>query len=233
MHTLRYLFFFIKIIGGLLTPAPPLHQDIIQYVVQNNKNKNVSVCTDWITRANLIKDKDMIDINNTPSVFNESGRKPKFVGINALKDLHLSFSGYGIATGEKVTFPTAADLEKNPTKYFKVLDTYVGSPNKSGLVLVERTNAAGKKFTDWFNLSTLSRQATEEDGTRIDIDDFRAEMRTMHDDAERVTSLLGKTIVGGEIAHLFGPKFDRETRKPTGDYIPADYVTISIEKKSK
>lgn len=171
----------------------------------------------------------MIDITNIPSVFNEKGRNPKMVNLNALKDIHLSFSGYGLAEGEKVTFPTADELQKNPTKYIKVLDTYAGSTNKGALILVERTSASGKKMTDWFNLSTLTRQANEADGTRINIDDFRADMRAMHDDSERVQSLLGKTLVGNGTLNAYAPEFNRETRKPTGNYVESSYVTIDVE----
>lgn len=164
----------------------------------------------------------MIDINNVPTVFNEAGRKPKFVGIDALKDLHVSFSGYGIADGETITFPTKEELSANPNKYIKVLDTYPGSPNKGALVLVSRNN----KRTGWFNLSTLSRQAYDADGQRVDIDDFRTEMRAMNDDKERLESLLGCTIKGSGISSLYARDFDRETRKPLDTYSEFDYVII-------
>ena len=170
----------------------------------------------------------MIDITNTPSVFNEKGRNPKMVSVNALKDIHLSFSGYGIQTGEKVTFPTSTELQQNPTKYIKILDTYAGSTNKGALILVERNNG-GKKMTDWFNLSILTRQAVEADGTRINIDSFRENMRAMPSDAERVQALLGKTLVGSGTLEAYAPEFSRETRKPTGNYIEASYVTIDVE----
>lgn len=163
----------------------------------------------------------MIDINNVPTVFNEAGRKPKFVGIDALKDIHVSFSGYGIADGETITFPTKEQLAANPNKYIKVLDTYPGSPNKGALVLVDRNGRTG-----WFNLSTLSRQAYDADGQRVDIDAFRTEMRGMNDDKERLESLLGCTIKGAGSVSLYARDFDRETRKPLATYSEFDYVQI-------
>lgn len=179
----------------------------------------------------------MIEINNAPSIFGETkDRRSKYVGLDALKDSHVSFNGYGIAEDEIITFPTRAEFDKNPGKYIKQIPTYEKSPNNSALFLVDRNGRTG-----WFNLSTLTRAAYEPDPqnpgeyTRVDIDDFRKEMRLMNDDKERVEFLFGKQLKGGAPELLWAPEFGRDAndtktyRKPTGNYkenVP--YVTITV-----
>lgn len=179
----------------------------------------------------------MIEINNAPSIFGETkNRRSKYVGLDALKDSHVSFNGYGIAEDEIITFPTRAEFDKNPGKYIKQIPTYEGSTNNSALFLVDRNGRTG-----WFNLSVLTRVAYEPDPqnageyTRVDIDDFRREMRLMNDDKERVEFLFGKQLKGGAPELLWAPEFGRDAndaktyRKPTGNYkdnVP--YVTITV-----
>lgn len=179
----------------------------------------------------------MIEINNAPSIFGETkNRRSKYIGLDALKDSHVSFNGYGIAEDEIITFPTRAEFDKNPGKYIKQIPTYEGSTNNSALFLVDRNGRTG-----WLNLSVLTRVAYEPDPqnpgeyTRVDIDDFRKEMRLMNDDKERVEFLFGKQLKGGAPELLWAPEFGRDAndaktyRKPTGNYkenVP--YVTITV-----
>lgn len=177
----------------------------------------------------------MIEINNAPSIFGETkNRRSKYVGLDALKDSHVSFNGYGIAEDEIITFPTREEFDQNPTKYIKTIPTYEGSTNNSALFLVDRNGRTG-----WLNLSVLTRVAYEPDQTdpdkfvRVDIDDFRKEMRLMNDDKERVESLFGKQLKGGQPVTLWAPEFGRDKtkenyRKPTGNYDTASYVTIEV-----
>lgn len=179
----------------------------------------------------------MIEINNAPSIFGETkNRRSKYVGLDALKDSHVSFNGYGIAEDEIITFPTREEYDQNPGKFIKTIPTYDGSPNNSALILVDRNGRTG-----WFNLSVLTRIAYEPDPQspgdykRTDIDDFRKDMRLMNDDKERVEFLFGKQLQGGQPVMLWAPEFGRDKddaktyRKPTGDYkenVP--YVTITV-----
>lgn len=181
----------------------------------------------------------MIEINNAPSIFGETkNRRSKYVGLDALKDSHVSFNGYGIAEDEIITFPTREEYDQNPGKYIKTIPTTDDpkNANVSALILVDRNGRTG-----WFNLSTLTRVAYEPDPQnpgdykRTDIDDFRKEMRLMNDDKERVEFLFGKQLKGGAPEMLWAPIFGRDAsdaktyRKPTGEYkenVP--YVTITV-----
>lgn len=179
----------------------------------------------------------MIAVNEAPSIFGETKtRKSRYVGLDALKDSHVSFNGYGIAEDEIITFPTREEFDANPNKFIKVIPTYEGSSNNSALFLVDRNGRTG-----WFNLSVLTRQAYEPDErdpekfVRVDIDDFRASMRLMNDDKERVESLFGKQLKGGAPVMLWAPEFGRDKndpktyRKPTGEYTDnVAYVTIEV-----
>ena len=172
----------------------------------------------------------MIDVNKVPVIMDEQARGAKMVLLSELKDIHLSFSGFGVGEGDVISFPTADEVEANPRKYFKVMATYPGSKNKSGFVLVERN---GK--TDWLNLSVLSRQMYDADGNRQDIDEFRTMMRDrsqFQSDEDRVRYLLGKTIKGTSTISAYAPEFDRTTRQPVpGKWIEAKYVTIDVVSK--
>ena len=60
------------------------------------------------------------DINNAPAILNEKDRNFAFQKLDALKGLHVSFSGYSIAEGEEIYFPTAEQLEAHPYKFIKI-----------------------------------------------------------------------------------------------------------------
>lgn len=170
------------------------------------------------------------NLTKVPSIFNSKDRNVKSEGLNALKDIHVSFNGYGLAEGEQVTFPTEAEIKANPTAFIKTMDTYRGSQNRSALFLVLDGN--GKQR--WFNLSVLSRQMNIDDmGTRGDIDPFRTKMRTMNDDLERIEYLYGKTIKGVSTINGYAPIFG-DDRRPTGQYKEAKYVQIEeVSSKKK
>ena len=166
-------------------------------------------------------------MNSDPRIFGETpDRKASYVVLDALKDTHVSFNGYGIAEGEKVTFPTQQELEANPKKYFKTMKATPTSTNKSAFCKVSRQMPGKEARTSWFNLSTLTRQAYDENGKRLTIDEFRAEMAEYNDDAERMQHLLGRTIIGTGEIQAFRRDFDRDTRKPLDTVSEAPFVTI-------
>lgn len=174
------------------------------------------------------------DINNAPAILNEKDRNFSFQKIDALKGLHVSFSGYSIAEGEEIYFPTAEQLETHPNKFIKIGVTQKGSTNKSALIRVNRKPAdSGEAYEGWFNLSVLSRTANDAEGRRIQIDDFRSQMNLLNDDQDRVLACLGKKLVGTGVMSAYAPKF--VDRKPALDedgkriYVPADFVTVSLE----
>lgn len=167
----------------------------------------------------------MINIKNLPTLFGEtSSRYPKFETLDALKSSHVSFNGYGVLEGEQVVFPTKAEVDANPRGFIKTMASYEGSQNRSAFIAVTRIQN-GKSRESWFNLSNLTRQAYQ-NGQRVDIDQFRTDMRALHDDKERVEALLGKTLEGGAPV-----RYDRaifKDNRPTGEYEPYDYVTIKV-----
>lgn len=174
------------------------------------------------------------DINEAPAILNEKDRKFAFQKIDALKGLHVSFTGYSISEGEEVYFPTADQLEAHPNKFIKVGVTQKGSTNKSALIRVNRKPAdSGEAYEGWFNISVLTRTAYDAEGRRIPIDEFRTQMNLLNDDQDRFLACLGKKLVGTGIMSAYAPKF--VDRKPALDedgkriYEPAEFVTVSLE----
>lgn len=184
----------------------------------------------------------MINVNNAPSIFGESPkRKSNYVGLDALKDKHVSFNGYGISEDDVITFPTRAEFDAAPKKFIKTIPTYDGSPNTSVLFLVDRNGRES-----WLNLSVLTRTGYAEEidpegntvYKRAEIDDFRKEMNAMNDDKERVEYLFGKQIMGGAprtdlYAQNFGrdPEDKKTYRKPLGTYNLYPYVTLDVAER--
>lgn len=181
----------------------------------------------------------MINVNNAPSIFGETpNRRSTYVGLDALKDQHVSFNGYGIGEDDIITFPTREQFDVAPKKFIKTIPTYEKSKNLSVLFLVDRNGRES-----WLNLSVLTRQGYVADGTddngdvkykREDIDEFRKDMRAMNDDKERVEWLFGKQIMGSTPRTMFAPEFGRDPqnvetyRKPLGTYSEYDYVTLEV-----
>lgn len=170
----------------------------------------------------------MIDIKKAPQLFGESADwRSTNQGIDALKNSNVSFNGYGIAEGEIIVFPTEAEIKANPKAYVKQRPTSPGSSRVTSLILVERING-GEGRTSWFNMSTLSRQANQADGTRFYLNDFMESMGNCNDDFERFHKLIGKKVVGARTTPAYGPEFDKDTRKPTGEYVSRDYVEVEL-----
>lgn len=170
----------------------------------------------------------MIDIKKAPQLFGESADwRSTNQGIDALKNSNVSFNGYGIAEGEIIVFPTEAEIKANPKAYVKQRPTSPGSTRITSLVLVERITG-NESRTSWFNMSTLSRQANQADGTRFYLNDFMESMGNCSDDFERFNKLIGKKVIGARTTPAYGPEFDKDTRKPTGEFIPRDYVEVEV-----
>ena len=174
------------------------------------------------------------DVKNAQAILAEKERNFAFQKADALKGLHVSFTGYSIAEGQEIYFPSAEELEKDPNKQLKIGLTQKGSTNKSALVRVNRKAPGSDTLREgWFNMSVLSRIAYDAEGKRIQIDEFREEMNSLNDDYDRFLACLNKKLVGTGIMSAYAPKF--VDRKPALDedgkriYIPADYVTISME----
>lgn len=184
----------------------------------------------------------MINVNNAPSIFGESPkRRSTYVGLDALKDKHVSFNGYGMSEDDIITFPTRAEFDANPKQFIKTIPTYEGSTNTSVLFLVDRNGRES-----WLNLSVLTRTGYEQqinpEGDvvyrRAEIDDFRKDMNAMNDDKERVEYLFGKQLMGSAPRKdLYAQKFGRDPedkktyRKPLGEYELYDYVTIEVAER--
>ena len=174
------------------------------------------------------------DINNAPAILNEKDRNFSFQKLDALKGLHVSFSGYSIADGEEIYFPTAEQLEMHPNKFIKIGVTQKGSTNKSALIRVNRKSAGSDEvYEGWFNLSVLSRTAYDAEGRRIQIDDFRAQMNLLKDDYDRVQACLGKKLIGtGVRSDLYVPKMSDSRRLLDSNgkvvYEQADFVTTKL-----
>lgn len=178
--------------------------------------------------------KPNFNLASAPAVFNEEGRNSKYVGLDGLKGIHVSFSGYSIADGEKILFPSDKDLEKNPTKFIKVMATRKGSTNKSALIRCNRiAPGATEAHESWFNLSVLSREKYDAEGKRSGVDAFRDEMRSLADDSERVSKILGKQLIGTGIESAYAVRF--KDGAPALDangarqYDPYDYVTVELQ----
>lgn len=170
----------------------------------------------------------MIDIKKAPQLFGESADwRSTNQGIDALKNSNVSFNGYGIAEGEIIVFPTEAEIKANPKAYVKQRPTSPGSTRITSLVLVERITR-NESRTSWFNMSTLSRQANQADGTRFYLNDFMESMGNCSDDFERFNKLIGKKVIGARTTPAYGPEFDKDTRKPTGEFVPRDYVEVEV-----
>lgn len=172
----------------------------------------------------------MIDIKKAPQLFGESADwRSSNQTIDALKNSNVSFNGYGIAENEIIAFPTEAQIKANPRAYVKQRAASPNSKRITSLILVERfENGSENGRTSWFNMSTLSRQANKADGERYYLNEFMAEMGHCADDYERLMALLGKKVVGARTTAAFGPEFDKETRKPTGEYVARDYVEVEL-----
>ena len=173
------------------------------------------------------------DINNAPAILNEKDRDFAFQRLDALKGLHVSSTGYSIAEGEEIYFPTMEQIAANPNKFLKVGVTQKGSSNKVALIRVNRKAPGSDEVYDgWLNVSVLSRKAYDKNGNQIDIDQFREEMSAREDDFDRVFSCIGKKIVGIGILSAYAPKYI--DHKPARDsngrriYEPADYVKIDL-----
>lgn len=176
------------------------------------------------------------DINNAPApaILGEKERNFAFQKMDALKGMHVSFTGYSIADGEEIYFPSAEELEKNPNKYLKIGVTQKGSTNKSALVLVNRKAPGSDTIrAGWFNISVLSRTAKDAEGHVVQIDDLRAQMNLLKDDYDRVQACLGKKLIGtGVRSDLYVPKMSDRRRVLDSNgkvvYEQADVVTTKL-----
>ncbi len=155
------------------------------------------------------------DLNKVPTMYLQSGLSKSNVkngSKTALKDKHVSFTGYGISNDEVVVFGDSAFYDKPGT--IKLVPTYPGSRNESALVLVTRVKGDHKK-TDWFNLGTLSRTMNQADGKSIAIDEFRQTMIDLGNDEARLEAVAGKAITVTGSVDGYVPKFNR-TRDVNG-----------------
>lgn len=166
----------------------------------------------------------MIDISKAPTIFKANGTTVSdFPSLDALKDIQVSFNGYGIAVDESIEFASLEEYNKNFKKMVKKTSRKTGNNQTSTgcLVMVLRN---GKE--SWFNMGTLTRQANNEDGSRLEIDDFHKMMREDFADVKaRLEYLAGKTIKGISELEAWGPKFENGVRVPD-TYVDRKYVTI-------
>ena len=155
------------------------------------------------------------DLNKVPTMYLQNGLTKANVkngSKTALKDKHVSFTGYGISNAEIIVFGDSSFYDKPGT--IKFVPTYPGSRNESALVLVTRVNGDTRK-TDWFNLGILSRQMNRADGKSIAIDDFRQQMIDLGNDEARLEAVAGKAITVTGSVDGYVPKFNR-TRDANG-----------------
>lgn len=157
--------------------------------------------------------------------------KSKEVDLNGLRGINTQFNGYSIAEDETVVFPTQKEVDALGKKLFRKGHVRAGSKRETALVRVERISANGQHRQDWFNIGVLQRTANNADGSRLQIDDVRAELSTLGDAQDVMAAVIGKAIVGTGSIDAFGPKFDRQANDVVreGDqivYEPRKYVTI-------
>lgn len=166
-----------------------------------------------------------------PSIYLPKGVNKASVrtgSVDHAKDCGISFSGYGLAEGESIIFYTEAEMAAVTDKKTKDCDYIVffkseGARNETMLVLVKDANTGRQR---WFNMNTCIREAREADGTRVDIDDFRSEMRSFADHSERLRALYGATLTGIGTLDAYTQAFG-EDRMPIKDqFDPYKFVQI-------
>lgn len=175
----------------------------------------------------------MIDISKAPVIYKAQGTTVSdFGSMDALKDVQISFNGYGIAEGETIQFPTLEEYNANFKQMVRKTSRTTGNNNTSVgcLVLVLRDGREG-----WFNMGTVTRQANDQNGERKEIDDFHQMMREEYLELKsRLEFLAGKTIKGTNTINAWGPKFENGIRVP-GEFVERKYVQIELveEKPAK
>lgn len=177
--------------------------------------------------------------NNLPSISLPNGVKKtdvKTASIDALKDAGVSFSGYGLADGETIIFHTEEEMQAqtvgNDCNYIATFKAE-GQKNPTFLVLVKKENGGVR----WFNMNTLIREGRDAQCNRVDIDEFRTEMRALNDHGERLRALYGARLTGSGVNKLYTQKFGDDPndpatyRKPIRGVVndkPYDFVTIEV-----
>lgn len=147
-----------------------------------------------------------------PAILNEAECKYSFQPIDSLKGLNLESTGYSIAVGEEVSFPTLKQIQDHPRRFLKIGATRKGSTNKRALMLVQRKiQGSDEGYLGWFNLSVLSRCMFDKDGNKHPVDVERARMLDLPDDYSRAMAAVGKKVIGCGVTCGFGIAF--ETRK--------------------
>lgn len=172
-----------------------------------------------------------------PALYTQAGVTAVNGSLDSLKGSHVSFQGYGISEGETVTFASIESYDKTPGS-IKRVPTYPGSTRISILVQVQRT-MNGVSKDSWLNLGVLTRTKNGADGKSSPVDDFRANMIALDDDAARLAALAGKSIMGTSTIRAYRPCFERGKSaqgKPTFKVLrnedgsvkteSADYVTV-------
>jgi hypothetical protein len=170
--------------------------------------------------------------SKTPSLYLPKGVNKASVrtgSIDHAKDCGISFSGYGLADGESIVFYTAEEMAAVTDKKTKDCEYIVffkseGAKNETMLVLVKDANTGRQR---WFNMNTCVREAREADGTRVDIDDFRKEMRSMNDHGERLRALYGATLTGVGVLEAYTQKFGEDRMPIKGEF--EEYKFVQIE----
>lgn len=169
-----------------------------------------------------------------PSIYLPAGVNKSSVrtgSIDHAKDCGISFSGYGLAEGESVTFYTAQEMAEVTNKKTGDCDYIVffkteGARNETMLVLVKDANTGRQR---WFNMNTTIREAREADGTRVNIDDFRTEMRSLADHGERLKRLQGATLTATGVLEAYTQKFGEDRKPIQGEFEEYKFVQIECE----
>jgi hypothetical protein len=78
-------------------------------------------------------------------------------------------------------------------------------------------------------MNTCVREAREADGTRVDIDDFRKEMRSMNDHGERLRALYGATLTGVGVLEAYTQKFGDDRMPIRGEFEEYKFVQIECD----
>lgn len=170
----------------------------------------------------------------TPSIYLPAGVNKSSVrtgSVDHAKDCGISFSGYGLAEGESVVFYTAEEMAAVTNKKTGDCDYIVffkteGARNETMLVLVKDANTGRQR---WFNMNTCIREAREADGTRINIDDFRAEMRSYADHGERLRKLYGATLSAYGTLDAYTQKFGDDRKPIQGEFDEYKFVQIECD----
>lgn len=122
-----------------------------------------------------------------------------------------TFSGYGLAEGESITFFTRKEMEDSTHSngecdYILFVKREDDDKNETMLVLVKDS----KGFQRWFNMNCLLSSMYDSKGNEVVLDEFRRIMSSFKNNRERLDFLYGATIIGIKKVNGYSKYGERE-----------------------